>query len=78
MEDFLAFVSRLAKQEIDRRKISGIEEIGLQVGLLDIFQSNYDPEKTYYELLEFLEKQQHLSSITPEVKKFYQTNYLNK
>ena len=71
IDQFLVFINTQLKTHLEKRGISGLEKIAIKVSIYDIFQANYDLEKTYYEVLEYMEEKQEVKDLAPSVTEYF-------
>jgi uncharacterized protein YggL (DUF469 family) len=70
-EQLLIFVNTLMERQFKKLRITELQKVGIRMSVYNIFEENYDIEHAYYELIEFLEDEENLTSLIPEIKEHY-------
>ena len=73
-DQFQAYVNGLLKDRLHKLDITELEKTGIKIYIYAIFERNYDLEKIYYEILDYLEENENLTPILDQVEMFYQTS----
>ncbi|MBI5753969.1 hypothetical protein HZA40_02385 [Candidatus Peregrinibacteria bacterium] len=73
-DQLLAYVNNILKERMEKLKLGDLEQMGYKVSVYDIFERNFELETIYYELLDYLEENDHTRSLIPKVEMYYQTS----
>ncbi len=77
-DQLLAYTQEIVKERIGKFDyLSELEKLGFLVSIYSIFERNATVEESYYELLDYLEEQVELASLTTKVEMFYTTSFSN-
>lgn len=71
---FLDYVSKILKKHLESDAFSELERMSIRLCVYDIFQKHYDMEEIYYDLLDFVEKDEKLASLTTKIEMYYLTS----
>lgn len=71
---FLDYVSKILKKHLESDTFSELERMSIRLCVYDIFQKHYDTEEIYYDLLDFVEKDEKLASLTTKIEMYYLTS----
>lgn len=75
-DQLLAFAQEIVKERLGKLDyLSDLEKLGFLVSLYSVFERNATVEQSYYELLDYLEEQQELASLTTKIEMFYTTSF---
>lgn len=71
-----SYVNKIVKERLEKLTyLTEIERLGFLVSIYSIFERHATVEDSYYELLDYLEEQQELASLTTKVEMFYSTSF---
>ena len=77
-EQLLAYVLEMTKERAANLDyLTDLEKLGFTVSIYSIFQKYATVEEFYYALLDYLEEQEELSSLSTKVEMFYATSFNN-
>ena len=77
-DQLLAYTQEIVKERLSKLDyLSELERLGFLVSVYSIFERNATVEESYYELLDYLEEQVELASLTTKVEMFYTTSFSN-
>ena len=77
-DQLLAYTQEIVKERLSKLDyLSELEKLGFLVSIYSIFERNATVEESYYELLDYLEEQVELASLTTKVEMFYATSFSN-
>lgn len=77
-DQLLAYVDGIVRERIEKLSyLTELEKLGFKVSVYSIFERNATVEEFYYELLDYLEGQEELASLTTKVEMFYATSFNN-
>lgn len=75
-DQLLAYVQELVKERLEKLEyLTELEKLGFLISIYSIFERHAAVEESYYELLDYLEEQQELASLTTRVEMFYSTSF---
>lgn len=71
-----SYVHNIVKTRLEELTyLTELERLGFMVSIYSIFERNATVEESYYELLDYLEEQVELASLTTKVEMFYSTSF---
>lgn len=77
-DQLLAYTQEIVKERLEKLSyLTDLEKLGFLVSLYSIFERNAAVEESYYEVLDYLEEQVELASLTTKVEMFYATSFSN-
>lgn len=77
-DQLLAYTQELVKERLEKLEyLTELEKLGFLVSIYSIFERHAAVEEFYYELLDYLEEQQELASLTARIEMFYATSFSN-
>jgi|GEM_PF-2223579 len=77
-DQLLSYVQEIVKERLEKLTyLSELERLGFLVSIYSIFERNAAVEEAYYEILDYLEEQVELASLTTNVEMFYATSFNN-
>lgn len=77
-DQLLAYTQEIVKERLSKLDyLTELERLGFLVSVYSIFERNATVEESYYELLDYLEEQVELASLTTKVEMFYTTSFSN-
>lgn len=65
--EFLAFTNEILKSHLKNLQLTELEELGTKMRVYHVFQSNFDIEVIYFQLLELFESDNVLRPLLPEI-----------
>jgi len=74
LEKFLGHTLELVEKEFKSLNLSEIEKTSKRIQISHIFENKVDPEEAYYELLDYLEDDEHLQPLMQDIEMYYLTS----
>lgn len=77
-DQLLAYTQEIVQEKLEKLAyLTELEKLGFLISVYSIFERNATVEESYYELLDYLEEQTELASLTTKIEMFYSTSFSN-